>query len=213
MTMLYRTDWRGALAAIVFVVCSGITAYAKMNANGAETTMDQHEIATFAGGCFWCMQPPFDELPGVVSTTVGYTGGTKLHPTYEEVCGGQTGHAESIQVVFDPHRVSYERVLDVFWRNIDPTTPNRQFADVGTQYRTAIFYHSENQKRLAIASKERLERSGKFAQPIVTEITPADTFYPAEEYHQAYYKKNSIRYKLYRIGSGRDSYLRKIWGK
>ena len=175
--------------------------------------MDQHEIATFAGGCFWCMQPPFDAVPGVMSTTVGYTGGTKLNPTYEEVCGGQTGHTESIQVVFDPRRVSYAQVLDVFWRNIDPTTLNRQFADAGTQYRTAIFYHSEEQKHLAIASKERLGRSGTFGKPTVTEITPASTFYPAEEYHQAYYKKNPIRYKLYRIGSGRDGYLRKMWEK
>jgi len=199
--------------AIGLVAFSGTTAYAKTNANGAETTMDQHEIATFAGGCFWCMQPPFDAVPGVMSTTVGYTGGTKLNPTYEEVCGGQTGHAESIQVVFDPRRVSYAQVLDVFWRNIDPTTLNRQFADAGTQYRTAIFYHSEEQKHLAIASKERLGRSGTFGKPTVTEITPASTFYPAEEYHQAYYKKNPIRYKLYRIGSGRDGYLRKMWEK
>ena len=179
----------------------------------AEMTTEHMEIATFAGGCFWCMQPPFEKLPGVVSTTVGYTGGAATNPTYKEVCSGTTGHAEAIQVVFDPARVSYERLLEVFWHNVDPTTPNRQFADIGTQYRTAIFYHTEEQRRLALASKEQLERSGKFAEPIVTELVPASTFYPAEEYHQQYYKKNAIHYKLYRIGSGRESYLTRTWGK
>ena len=176
------------------------------------TTTVRTEIATFAGGCFWCMQPPFDALPGVVSTTVGYTGGTTDHPTYEEVCSGTTGHAESIQIVYNPAIVGYDKLLDVFWRQINPTTPNRQFSDVGTQYRSAIFYHTDEQKHLAERSKAALQHSGRFKEPIVTEIVPAVKFYPAEEYHQQYYKKNSIQYKLYRIGSGRDGYLKRVWG-
>ncbi len=171
-----------------------------------------YEKATFAGGCFWCMQPPFDKLPGVISTTVGYAGGKKNNPTYEEVCSGATGHTESIEVTFDPSQVSYNGILDVFWHNIDPTTLNKQFADTGTQYRTAIFYHNEEQKKLAEASKEKLDKSGVFGQPIVTEITPVSRFYPAEEYHQKYYEKNPVRYKFYRFGSGRDAYLKKVWG-
>ena len=174
--------------------------------------MQPRATATFAGGCFWCMQPPFDTLGGVLSTTVGYTGGTEPNPTYEEVSSKKTGHAESIEIVYDPRRVSYQQLLEVLWRNVDPTTPNRQFADVGRQYRTAIFYHDEEPRRLAAASKEQMERSGRFKDPIVTEITPASPFYPAEEYHQQYYKKSPLRYKLYRIGSGRDGYLRKVWG-
>jgi len=172
------------------------------------------EKATFAGGCFWCMEPPFDKLTGVVSTTVGYTGGLKKDPTYEEVSAGTTGHAEAVEVLFDPAVVSYLELLDVFWRNIDPTALNRQFVDVGSQYRTAIFYHSEEQHRQAIASKERLERSGKLGgKRIVTEIAPAGIFYPAEEYHQDYYQKNGTRYKFYRFNSGRDQYLERTWGK
>ena len=147
------------------------------------------EHATFAGGCFWCMEPPFEQLPGVVSVTSGYTGGAEKNPTYDDVCSGATGHCEAIDVVFDPSTVTYQQLLDVFWRNIDPTTPNRQFADAGTQYRTAIFYHTDEQRRLAEASKRRLEQSGKFAT-IVTEIEPAGDFYPAEDYHQGYSKKN-----------------------
>lgn len=171
------------------------------------------ETATFAGGCFWCMEPPFDKLDGVVSTTSGYTGGHTKNPSYEEVSSGVTGHAESVQVVFDPTKVSYTQLLDVFWHNIDPLTPNAQFCDHGSQYRTAIFYHSEEQKRLAEASKKALEQSGRFTQPIVTEIVPAGEFYKAEEYHQDYYQKNPIRYKFYRYQCGRDQVLEKIWGK
>jgi methionine-S-sulfoxide reductase len=182
-------------------------------ASAEETAAARTETATFAGGCFWCMQPPFDTLSGVISTTVGYTGGATAHPTYKDVCSGTTGHAEALQVVFDPSRVSYDRLLDVFWRNIDPTTPNRQFADIGTQYRTAIFPHTEAQQRLALASKEQLERSGKFQVPIVTDIAPASTLYPAEESHQQYYKKHAIHYKLYRLGSGRQGYLKRTWGE
>jgi len=169
--------------------------------------------ATFAGGCFWCMEPPFDKLNGVVSTTSGYTGGSKTDPTYEEVSSGGTGHAESVEVLYDPSKVSYEQLLDVFWRNVDPTVRNRQFCDVGEQYRTAIFTHDETQKRLAEASKAALEKSRPFKEGIVTEIVPAGRFYPAEEYHQDYYKKNPVRYKFYRYNCGRDQRLEQLWGK
>jgi peptide-methionine (S)-S-oxide reductase len=171
------------------------------------------ETATFAGGCFWCMEPPFDKLDGVISTTSGYTGGQTKNPSYEEVSSGVTGHAESVQVVFDPAKVSYSQLLDVFWRNIDPLTPDAQFCDHGSQYRTAIFYHSEEQQRLAEASKKALEQSGRFTKPIVTEIVPAGEFYKAEEYHQDYYQKNPIRYKFYRYQCGRDQRLEQLWGK
>ena len=168
--------------------------------------------ATFAGGCFWCMEPPFDKLEGVVSTTSGYTGGTKPNPTYEEVSSGRTGHAESVQVLYDPKKVSYEKLLDVFWHNVDPTVRDRQFCDIGTQYRTAIFAHNDEQRRLAERSKAELEKSKPFRQPIVTPVVPAGEFYPAEAYHQDFYKKNPIRYKFYRDGCGRDARLKELWG-
>ncbi len=171
------------------------------------------EKATFAGGCFWCMESPFDKLEGVVSVTVGYTGGRTVKPTYEEVSSGGTGHAESIEIVFDPAKISYRQLLDVYWHNVDPTMPNRQFCDVGTQYRTAIFYHSEQQKRLAEESKKALEESKVLPGPIVTEIVPAGTFWPAEEYHEHYYRKNPIRYKFYRSSCGRDRRLEELWGR
>lgn len=173
----------------------------------------KQEKATFAGGCFWCMEPPFEQLKGVVSVTSGYTGGTKVNPTYEEVSSGATGHTEAVEVAYDPSQITYQELLEVFWRNVDPTTPDAQFADHGAQYRTAVFYHNESQKRLAEASKEKLAKSGKFAKPIVTEVEPASTFYPAEDYHQDYYKKNPLRYKAYRFGSGRETFLERIWGK
>ena len=169
-------------------------------------------IATFAGGCFWCMEPPFDKLAGVLSTTSGYTGGQKSDPTYEEVSSGATGHAEALQVRYDPARVSYEKLLEVFWHNIDPEDAGGQFCDRGSQYRSEIFYHSGEQKRLAEASLDKLRRSGKLSRPIATPIVPATTFYPAETYHQDYYKKNPIRYKLYRRGCGRDARLKEIRG-
>lgn len=171
------------------------------------------EVATFAGGCFWCMQPPFDKTKGVVSTVVGYSGGKEKHPTYEQVSNSRTGHRESIQVKFDPAKVSYEQLLDVFWRSIDPTQANGQFADIGPQYRTAIFYHSEEQKRLAEESKQKLAASGKFSKPIAVEILPAGPFYPAEEYHQKYYLKNPDDYRRYAVGSGRYPFLERTWGK
>jgi len=168
--------------------------------------------ATFAGGCFWCMEEPFEGLDGVLSITVGYTGGHTKNPTYEEVSSGTTGHAEAVQVVYDPARLRYETLLDLFWRNIDPTTRDRQFCDVGTQYRTAIFYHDENQRRLAEESRRALESSGRLPGRIVTEIVPAQEFYPAEEYHQHYHRKNPVRYRFYRAACGRDKRLRELWG-
>ena len=171
-----------------------------------------YEKATFAGGCFWCMEHPFDEIPGVISVTSGYTGGHKKNPTYEEVSAGVTGHAEAVQVVYDPAKVTYEKLLNVFWRNIDPTTKDRQFCDFGNQYRSAIFYHSAEQHRLALQSKAQLEKIKTFKAPVVTEIVQATEFYPAEEYHQHYYKKNPIRYKFYRTNCGRDRRLKELWG-
>jgi peptide-methionine (S)-S-oxide reductase len=170
------------------------------------------EKATFAGGCFWCMEAPFDALPGVVSTTSGYTGGKTANPSYEEVSTGATGHAEAVEIVFDPARVSYEKLLEVFWVNIDPTVQNRQFCDHGSQYRTAIFYHSEAQRRAAEASKAALAKTKPFKAPIVTPVEKADTFYPAEGYHQDFYRKNPVRYQFYRNGCGRDARLRELWG-
>lgn len=175
-------------------------------------TMNTIQKATFAGGCFWCMEGPFEQLKGVRSVTSGYTGGAKEHPTYQEVSSGTTGHAEAIEVLYDSATISYERLLEVFWRNIDPTQPDGQFADHGSQYRTAIFYHDEEQRRAAEASTQHVAASGIFTRPIVTEIVPASPFYPAEDYHQDYYKKHSLRYKLYREGSGRARFLRKVWG-
>jgi len=170
------------------------------------------ETATFAGGCFWCMESPFDKLNGVISVTSGYTGGQKQNPTYEEVSAGGTGHAEAVQIVFDPAKIGYARLLDVFWHNIDPTVTDRQFCDSGHQYRSAIFYHSEEQRQAALKSRSALEKSKPFREPIVTEITQATAFYAAEEYHQHYYKKNPLRYKYYRTGCGRDRRLKELWG-
>ncbi|GFO69984.1 peptide methionine sulfoxide reductase MsrA [Geomonas limicola] len=170
------------------------------------------QLATFAGGCFWCMEHPFDELKGVVSVTSGYTGGQKKNPTYEEVSAGGTGHAESVQVLYDPAKISYQKLLERYWHNVDPTVKDRQFCDVGHQYRTAIFYHNEEQRRLALTSKTALEQSRRLPGPIQTEIVPAGTFYPAEEYHQHYYKKNPLRYRYYRTSCGRDHRLKELWG-
>jgi len=171
------------------------------------------QSATFAGGCFWCMEPPFEKLDGVLEVISGYTGGNKEKPSYEEVSDGTTGHAEAIQITFDPKKIRYEKLLEVFWANVDPTDPGGQFVDRGNQYRTGIFYHSEEQKKLAEESKKKLEASGRFQKNIITEIVPAGTFYPAEDYHQDYYKKNPVRYKFYRHNSGRDKFLEKVWGK
>ena len=168
--------------------------------------------ATFAGGCFWCMEPPFDKLDGVISTTSGYTGGQRRHPTYGEVSSGRTAHAEAVEVVYDPTKITYAQLLDVFWINIDPLTRNRQFCDRGAQYRTAIFFHDGEQERLAHETKRRIDESGRFADPVVTQIVEAGEFWAAEDYHQDYYSKNPIRYKFYRFNCGRDRRLKKLWG-
>ena len=169
--------------------------------------------AIFAGGCFWCMEAPFEKLDGVSEVISGYTGGSKLDPTYQEVSAGGTGHTEAVEVLYDPQLVSYEKLLEVFWRQIDPTDADGQFVDRGNQYRSGIFYLDAEQKQLAEKSKQQLEKTGRFNKPIVTEITAAGKFYPAEEYHQDYHSKNPIRYWYYRGGSGRDDYLDKVWGK
>ena len=171
------------------------------------------EKATFAGGCFWCMEEAFEGVEGVVSVTSGYTGGHKLHPAYEEVSAGGTGHAEAIEILYDPAKVSYGRLLEIFWRNIDPTTPDRQFCDRGNQYRSAIFYQNETQKRLAEESKQAVEKSKPFRESIATQIVPASAFYVAEDYHQDFYKKNPIRYKFYKYNCGRAQRLQELWGK
>jgi len=171
------------------------------------------ETAVFAGGCFWCTESDFDKVPGVISTTSGYIGGTIKNPSYEQVSAGATGHAEAVEVKFDTSKISYAQLLKTYWLSIDPLTPNRQFCDSGSQYRSAIFYTSESQKKQALASKKSLEDSKFFNLPIVTEITAATAFYPAEDYHQDYHNKNPIRYSYYRNGCGRDDRLKQVWGK
>ena len=170
-------------------------------------------VATFAGGCFWCVESDFDRVPGVTETISGYTGRTKANPTYQEVSSGGTGHAESVQVIYDPKKVTYEKLLDTFWVSVDPTVKDRQFCDSGSQYRTAIFYNDESQRGAAEASKAALEKSKPFKQPIVTQSVAAGPFYPAEDYHQDYYKKNPVRYQIYRSGCGRDARLKQLWGE
>ena len=169
--------------------------------------------ATFAGGCFWCMEKPYDQLEGVISTTSGYTGGHEPEPIYKEVSAGWTGHTEAIEIIYDPQKVSYRELLEVFWRNIDPTVKDRQFCDWGSQYRSAIFFHNQEQEKEALESRKKLTETHFKEQTIHTEITAASTFYPAEEYHQNYYKKNPLRYKFYRNRCGRDQRLKEIWGE
>jgi len=171
------------------------------------------KLATFAGGCFWCMEMPFKQLEGVEKVVSGYTGGRTENPTYDDVCAGRTGHAEAVQVTYNPDRISYEKLLDTYWRQIDPTDPGGQFADRGESYQTAVFYHDEDQKKKAERSKEKLEASGRFSRPIATKILPAGDFYPAEEYHQDYHRKNPAHYEAYRSGSGREAFVRRYWGK
>ena len=191
---------------------AALVALSSMGAAPTSVPEGNFEKATFAGGCFWCMEPPYDKLDGVISTTSGYIGGTKHNPTYEEVSAGGTGHAEAVEVLYDPKKVTYTELLDVFWPNVDPTTDDRQFCDVGKQYRTAIFYHNEEQEKLAKASKAAIEKRKSFPGPVLTEITKATEFYPAEEYHQNFYEKNPIRYKFYRLSCGRDNRLEELWG-
>ena len=175
--------------------------------------VEKTETAIFAGGCFWCMESPFEKINGVKEVISGYTGGSKENPTYEEVSSGTTGHLEAIQIIYDPQKVSYNELLSIFWKQIDPTDADGQFVDRGKQYRSAIFYKSKEEKTLAEKSKQNLDKSKRFNSPIVTEIIAATTFYPAEDYHQDYYKKNPVRYNYYRYGSGRDQFLKKVWDK
>ena len=195
----------GPLVALL-VLASGVALAAAPA--GAETAR-----ATFAAGCFWCVESDFDKVPGVLSTTSGYMGGTKKDPTYEEVSAGGTGHAEVVQVEYDPKKVTYAQLLQVFWRNVDPLTPNAQFCDRGPQYRSALFVADAEQRRLAEESLRALKASRRFDKPIVTELLPAAEFYPAEEYHQDYYRKNPVRYRYYRYSCGRDARLEELWGK
>ncbi len=200
------------LRALLFLLnLAGAPALAADQPAGTEPGPGQ-AVATFAGGCFWCMEPPFDALDGVVATISGYTGGAVPDPSYEQVSAGGTGHAEALRVVYEPARISYARLLEVFWRNIDPVTANRQFCDGGEQYRSAIFVHDDEQVRAANVSLEALSASGRLPGPIVTEIAKASAFYAAEDYHQDYYRKNPVRYQFYRFNCGRDERLTELWG-
>lgn len=209
-----RSRWLAALAAVVALAgCGGgedVAAQNRAAAPAAPARTDGLAEATFAGGCFWCMEPPYDELEGVKETISGYTGGRTPNPTYEQVSAGGTGHAEVVRVVYDPAVVSYERLVDVFWQNIDPFARNRQFCDSGDQYRSAIFYHDDEQRRIAEQTKQAHEQ--RFGREIATEIVPAGEFTRAEEYHQDYYTKNPVRYKFYRWNCGRDARLKEVWG-
>ena len=201
---------------IIFtILIAGLFIVNLNNTDSKEQTMDtkniKTETATVAGGCFWCVESDFEKVDGVIEVISGYTGGHKANPSYKEVSGGTTGHLESVQVIYDPEKITYKKILDVLWRHIDPTDSGGQFVDRGNQYRSAIFYHNEEQKRIAEESKKELEKSGVFGKPIVTEILKLEKFYPAEDYHQDYYKENPIRYKYYRWNSGRDQFLEKVW--
>ena len=205
--------------AIVGLIISVSVIATAANQTSTETAKQQTipesetAVAIFAGGCFWCMEHPFDETEGVISTTSGYTGGKELNPTYKQVAYGKTGHTESVKVVYDPKKVSYEKLLKIYWPNVDPTTNDRQFCDPGRQYRPAIFYLNEEQKRLALESEAQINETKTFKEPLLVEITQASTFYPAEGYHQDYYLKNPLRYKYYRAACRRDSRLEELWGK
>jgi len=193
-------------------IFASLFAIAALVSDGAEPTPAATKTAIFAGGCFWCMQPPYDNAKGVVKTVVGYTGGSAEDATYEKVSAHRTKHRESIEVTYDPAQISYEQLLDIFWRNINPTQADGQFHDIGLSYQAAIFYGSDEEKKAAEASKAALEKSKPFKQPIVTQIVAAGPFYPAEDYHQDYYKKNPVRYQIYRSGCGRDARLKELWG-
>ena len=199
---MWKTIYRSMLVCLILI--------SSLHSTGA--TAATTERAIFAGGCFWCMEQPFDTLPGVLSVMPGYTGGTKPNPTYQDVSAGGTGHAEAVEIIFDPSKISYQKLLQVFWHNIDPTVTDRQFCDTGHQYRAAIFHLSEQQQKQALASKENINKIKRFKEPVLTEIVPAGTFYPAEEYHRQYYKKNPFRYRFYRANCGRDKRLKELWG-
>ena len=211
------TSRRGWLVLIAILLAGGFAVASLTGPASADEDSGakdgETETAIFAGGCFWCMEPPYDALDGVHSTISGYIGGPEKNPTYKQVSSGRTGHTEAVQITYDPSVITYEELLHVFWRNIDPTVKDRQFCDGGSQYRTGIFYQGEAQKEAAFASLADLEENKPFPEPIVTEITAAGTFYPAEEYHQNFYKKNPVHYKRYRLGCGRDARLKQLWGE
>ena len=192
------------LLAVAFILCSTAFAFGANNSSN-------HKTAVFGGGCFWCMEPPFEVLEGVIEVKAGYSGGEEKNPSYEMVSSGQTLHIESVQVVYDPDKISFSQLLDTFWRYVDPTDPGGQFADRGDHYKTAIFYETDEEKKIAEESKKALGESGVFSRPIVTAIRPLKPFYPAEEYHQDYYKKNSVHYEAYKVGSGRAGFLTNTW--
>jgi peptide-methionine (S)-S-oxide reductase len=200
------------LSVLLLVLLPGSAFSATLQGEGAGGAA-RTETAIFAGGCFWCMEAPFERLPGVLSVESGYTGGTTRNPTYEEVSSGATGHAEAVRILYDPSRIAYDRLLDVFWRNVDPTDMGGQFCDRGSQYRSEIFVTTEEQRDRAIASKERLEAGRRLPGPVVTAVVTAGPFWRAEEYHQHYYRKNPIRYAYYRSGCGRDRRLADLWGR
>ncbi len=192
--------------------CAALTAVTISSGHGQNSSPEQTRTAIFAGGCFWCIQPAFDKAQGVIKTVVGYCGGTEPNPTYELVTSEKTNYRESIEVTYDPAKISYDQLLDIYWRQIDPTQAGGQFTDIGPSYRAAIFYGNAEEKKLAEASKEKLARSGKFKKPIVTEILPAMRFYPAEDYHQKYYQENPEHFEAFEHGSGRTSFQKKTWG-
>lgn len=202
----------GLMLATLLTACQGEDKPSLRPAKSMPVPVNNAAVAVFAGGCFWCTESDFDKVPGVLSTTSGYIGGTLANPTYEQVSSGTSGHLEAVQVRYDPAKTDYAKLLAAFWPTIDPLTPNRQFCDAGPQYRSAIFYANAEEQRLAQASKAALEASKRFSQPIVTELLAATTFYPAEEYHQDYYSKNPLRYAYYRNSCGRDDRLKEVWG-
>lgn len=210
-----NTRWKATAAALLAVLGLGAgLALSQRAQQGTPAPLPANLAkATFAGGCFWCVEADFDKVPGVVSTTSGYTGGTVPNPTYQQVSAKHTGHAEAVEIVYDPARVSYEKLLSLYWRSIDPTTRDRQFCDVGSPYRTAIYTHGPAQHAAALASRAALEKSKPFPEPIVTQIEPAGAFYPAEDYHQDYHHKNPVRYGYYRTSCGRDARLKALWGE
>jgi len=201
----FYTMWLGTLILVVVVFSNVLLQPVVESGEPAK--------AYFAGGCFWCMEEAFEKVDGVIAAVSGYMGGTAQNPSYEEVSSGRTGHAESIEVLYDPSKVTYNQLLEAFWRNVDPITPSAQFCDHGTQYRAAIFYQNDQEKRFAEESKQAIEQSKRFTQPIVTQIVMASQFYTAEEYHQDFYKKNPIRYKFYKYNCGRAQRLDELWGK
>ncbi|MCH7915500.1 MAG: peptide-methionine (S)-S-oxide reductase MsrA [Deltaproteobacteria bacterium] len=205
---------RNGLVVALFIGGAALIAHAADQGDVSTAALQKgEEVATFAGGCFWCVESDFDKVPGVVRTISGYTGGLLKNPTYKQVSAGGTGHREAVQIFYDSKKVSYEKLLDIFWRSVDPTDAGGQFCDRGRSYETAIFANSPAQRRLAEASKQKLNKSGVLKKPIVTPIETAGVFYPAEDYHQDYYKKNPLRYKFYRYGCGRDARVREVWGK